>query len=149
MTINYRMRFPRCSAKRAVKARCDQRLPIGESDFPQSGYFVEIERGDPSAVRQIRPHPVFVDAMFEILLNLRRRRIQSTPVRPGLERVAIEMRGNIADRARIGVFPPGTPDAIRLFEYPEIRAALFEQPDRCADTGESGANDQDRRVNQA
>jgi len=55
---------------------------------------------------------VFVDDAEQVLLDFPRRRITAIPVMVLLERQRVDVRLDVASRARIGVVPPGSADFI-------------------------------------
>ena len=63
------------------------------------------------------------------------------PCRMRMRREAVEVRGDIAGHARIGVVPPCSPRFVGPLDEDEVRSAGSFQGDRHRDAGEAGADD--------
>ena len=79
--------------------------------------------------------------VLEIGLNLGPRREQMAPLRIGLEGVAVEMGGDIAGQAGVGVVAPRAAEAIGLLVDGEVVEARLQQLDRGQDARHPGAYD--------
>jgi len=55
----------------------------------------------------------------------------------------IEVRGGVAGTARIAVLAPDAPDLVCALKYDDVRHALLQEPNRCAEPGEACSNDRD------
>ena len=53
------------------------------------------------------------------------------------------MRRDVAGRAGVGVVAPGAADLVAAVDHQEVAAAVLGQPDGGAESGESGADDED------
>src|SRR5919198_1372549 len=82
------------------------------------------------------------NAPANVVLDLVLRRERSRPVRVELERVRVEMRRDVAGRARVGVVTPGPADLAAPLENEEVVAAVFAQPDGGPQAGEPAADDE-------
>ena len=89
----------------------------------------------------MRPDPVFVGDLFQIGEDLGPGRVAARPALPGGERERVEVRGNVAGRARVGVGPPDAADAVGALEDGEVADAGLEQLDAHADAAEPRPHD--------
>ena len=80
---------------------------------------------------------------LEVGADLRLRRVGPAPVRVRGERERVEVRGDVAGAAGVGVRPPGAADVGVALEDHEVVDALLAQPDGEAEAGEPGADDRD------
>lgn len=80
---------------------------------------------------------------FEIGLDFRSRGQVPTPVRVAFETVGIEMRGDVAGQARVGIVAPGAADPIGLFVESDITVALCLQTNAGKNSGHAGAENDD------
>ena len=80
---------------------------------------------------------------LDVALDLRLGGERAGPGRVEGERVRVQLGGDVAGGAGVGVVAPGTTDFRAAFEHDEIRLAPLAQPDRRAEAGEPAADDQD------
>ena len=99
--------------------------------------------------RRARPHvgtdAVAVGAPLQIGQDLRLGGVGAAPPRVGLERVRVEVGGDVARRPRVGVVPPGPTHPVGLLVEGE-RIAGPPEPDAHGDAPGAGAEDGDGRL---
>src|SRR5439155_11456011 len=102
-----------------------------------------VERGVAhlGAEADARAQPVFVGAVAQIGEDLGLRREAARPVVLGLERERVEVRRNVAGRARVAVLAPAAADLVGFFEDDEVVDARAPERDGHAEPAEAGPDD--------
>ena len=93
---------------------------------------------------QVRLQPVLTDAVLQVAQDLRLRCVAARPVVSRRERERVEVGGNIAGSARVGVRPPDSADRFAALEDREVGEVGLLEPDAQADPAEAGTDDADR-----
>ena len=91
-------------------------------------------------------HAVLAGDPLEVGQDLVARREGVAPVRVEGERVAVEVRRDVAGDARVGVLPPGAPEAIGLLVDDQIGQAGLPQLDGAEDPGHPRPDDHHPQV---
>src|SRR5262249_24515916 len=121
-----------------------ERLAVVGDERPDAGGLVEPRLGDLAPGAEVGAQLPLVDDAPQILPDLLRRRIASTPARIRLDREGVHVRGHVAGGARVGVVAPGAAHFVGALEDRERVDARLAQPHRRADPGEARADDRDR-----
>ncbi len=111
--------------------------------LPQAGAFVVACLGDLDAEADMPEQPEALGAMLQVAVYLRLGRVRAGPVRLGREREAVEMGGDVAAAARVGVVPPGAAYRAGLLQDDKVIDAGLLEPDAHAHAGHAGADDDD------
>ena len=113
---------------------------------PLAGRLVEARGRDLAAEADVRDDPVLLRGAVQVLADLGLARELVRPLRVGLERVAVEVRRDVAGRARVRVVVPGSADPRRLLEDRErVDPGLLEL-DPHAEAGDACAEDRDAEL---
>ena len=97
---------------------------------------------DGGAEAEVRAQIEIVQHLLQVGLQLGLLGVGACPV-VALERVRVEMRGDVDFGPRVAVVPPGTPGPFGLLENGEGVDARSLELDGCGDAGESAADDGD------
>ncbi len=92
---------------------------------------------EPDVRRDAEP----VGDVAEVVLDLGLGREPAAPVGVGRERERVQVRLDVARRARVGVVPPHAADLVGPLEHDQALDALLEQPDGRPDPPEPGSDD--------
>ena len=120
-------------------------LAGGGAQPPAPASRVEVRRGDLGAEAQMAVEPMPAHAVLEVAEDVGLRREAARPVALALEGVRVQVRGDVAGRARVGVLAPHSADPIRLLEDRELVEAVLLETDAHAHAGEAAADDRDAR----
>src|SRR5207342_2897135 len=91
-------------------------LPRSSLDSPAARALVELRPSHLRPQPQVAPQPMAIDAALEVVEDLRLWRVAPAPVRVGLERERVELRGDVTGRTRVGVVAPDTADAFGFLQ---------------------------------
>ena len=103
----------------------------------------------PRGARHRHPEPdercgvVPLRAALQVGADLGLRGVRPAPLGVRRERERVEVRGDVARAAGVGVRPPGAADVVVALEHDEVVDPLLAQPDRRAQAGEARADDRD------
>src|SRR5207247_8042881 len=78
--------------------------------------------------------------------DLRLAREGPAPAWVGRERERVQVRGDVAGAAGVGVVPPGAAEVVGALEHQEVVDAGLAEPDRGAEPAEAAADDRDAQV---
>jgi hypothetical protein len=123
-----------------------QRLAGRRPQSPVPGRLVEGGLGDVLAEPEVVGQPELVDTGLQVLLDLRLWGVDPAPAGVRGERERVQVRRDVAGRARVRVVAPRPADAIAPVEDDEVADPGLPEPDRHADTGETAADDRHRDV---
>jgi hypothetical protein len=112
-------------------------------DQPAAGFVVEVRPLDLMAEADVIVHPVLACALLEVALDLALLAVLARPVVARLEGVRVEVGGDVAGGAGIGVVPPDASDLVGLLEDCERDPGPPELYPH-ADPAEARPNDRDR-----
>ena len=102
---------------------------------------VEAGLGDLGASRRCGSIPKSRAHVLEVGEDLRLRRVTARPVVARGERERVQVRGDVAGGARVGVRAPDPADRVAALEHGQLLEPGLAQPDRRADAAEPGADD--------
>ena len=119
-------------------------LAFFQRGFPQAGFLLERQIGDVAVEANVFFQIEFVHQIVDVIENLVAAGKAARPLRVGRERIGVQIGGDVAGGARVGVVPPGAADAVAPFQNHEIIDPRLLQPDRHAQPGKAGAHDQRR-----
>ena len=86
--------------------------------------------------------PYSLGDALEVGLDLGLRGVRRRPVGVAGEGERVELAGDVAARAGVGVVAPGAADVVGLLDDHEVGLAVLGELDRCAEAGEAGPDDQ-------
>ena len=97
-------------------------VPLSSSFIPNGFVKTRIQA-------DIRGEFVFLDAAFQVAMNLLLAGIHACPVGRGFEGEGIQMRRNVASAAGVAIVPPGAADVGALLDDQKRIHARFEKLD--------------------
>ena len=115
-------------------------------DSPDLGFVVPGGLGDGVVVADVRVEPVLGRAVAQVVPDLRLGREGAAPARVRLEGEGVEMRGDVAGAAGIGVVAPGAAEVARPLQDHEVVHAGLLQADAAADAREAAARDREANM---
>src|SRR5207244_9593870 len=110
-------------------------------DPPPARHLVELAGRDLRVQAQMVTEPVLVRAVLEVLQDLFAARVPARPVVLRLERERVEVRGDVAGEAGVGVVAPHAPDPARPLKDRERVDARLPERYSHADAAHAGADD--------
>ena len=128
---------PETSAR--ARSVCPSLVPTVQSPVRSSN----ARAGDLGVEADVRPQAVLVRAVIEVREDLGLRAEAPRPARVRLEGERVEVRRDVARRARVVVVAPGAADAVRLLEDREVVDARLLEADPHPQPREAGADDED------
>src|SRR5207248_6022740 len=118
------------------------------ADPPAPRALVELCTLDLVTEADVIVHAILAGAVLEVALDLALLAVLARPVVARLEGVGVEVGGDVAGGAGIGVVPPDAPDLVGLLED-RVRDPGPPELDTPAYPAEAGADDGDRRLRPA
>src|SRR5919204_680869 len=95
------------------------------------------------AEADVRADAELVGAATQVVADLRLWRVGLTPIGVGCEGERVEVRGDVARAAGIGVEPPGPAHLVAPLDHQEVVEPLLLEADRGAEAREAAPHDQD------
>src|SRR5260370_29714707 len=147
--------FETVEALERRKMRHGQRAHPGNEHAGTNAYSISC-RGVPDSFRfipnsflkasieaEVRREPVMLDTSLEVGVDFLLARIHAGPFRGRSEGERVKVGRNIAGAAGVTIFPPGAADVRALFDDQKRIHAGFKKLDAHAETGKTGADDED------
>src|SRR5690606_17568437 len=112
---------------------------------PAPRLVVVLHRVDGRVEADVLAHAILVGGALHVGPDLRLRREHARPAGVELEREGVHVRGHVAGAAGVGVVVPRAAERLALLQHDEVVESVLLEPDRHAEAGETGADDDDRR----
>ena len=111
--------------------------------MPAGAFAIPTRFGHLVVESNVRNEAVGFGEVLDVPKNLGLQAVDVAPVALGGERVAVQVRLNVASGAGVGVVPPGAAEPIGLLEDHEVGGSRGAEAGSHAEPSETGAEDGD------